>query len=82
MANINVAKRLERISADLSEVAKFIWLYHGIPEKDAMLIDTQATDIAVQAASVAALAREARGDRRAPDRIRKAVRRALGFTYP
>jgi len=81
MANMNVAKRLEKISNELSEVVKYVVQYHGVDSKEARLVDNIATDIAEQSAALAGLARESQGDRSA-GKLRKQVRKALGFTVP
>lgn len=87
MANIRVKAALERIGAELSRVRSQV-SYSGISKKDARLIDNMATDIAVEAAMIAAEARAVNLEglnmpaSRAPDRLVMRVRQALGFTYP
>lgn len=81
MANVNVRKRLERISRDLEVVGKQVTMYSGISVKDARYIDTLATGIAEQAAMVAEKARLTQGDLSARMLVLN-VRKALGFTYP
>jgi len=81
MPNIRVRPALEKISKDLSKLMNHIAEYSGIPSKDALFIDNEATAIAQQAAQLAAAAREVQGDRSA-DRVVHDVRRALGFTRP
>jgi hypothetical protein len=81
MANINVKKRLERISDDIDQVLKHIAQYSGVDRKEAPFIDNLATGIAQQASRIAAAARATEGDRTAPN-LPKKVRKALGFSYP
>lgn len=81
MANVNVPAALARASADLEKTLKQISMYTGVSAAQAVLIDNEATSIAVMAARIAAEARAARGDRSA-SRLVRAVRKALGFTNP
>jgi len=81
MSNINVRKRVERISNDIDQLVKHVAQYGGIDKKDAMFVDNIATSIAEQASRLAAVARAVQGDRSAPDLPAK-IRKALGFTYP
>ena len=81
MANVNVPAALARASADLEKALKQISMYSGVSAAQAMLIDNEATSIAVMAARIAAEARATRGDRSA-SRLVRAVRKALGFTNP
>lgn len=81
MANIRVKTALERISYEMSRVREQISHHSGVSEKDARLIDNMATDIAVEAAVIAAEARRVQGMTNANTLVSK-VRKALGFTYP
>lgn len=83
MPNIRVKAALSRISDDIQKVAQHAKLYSGIDEKEALLIDNTATDIAVAATHLAVMARKARGlPERSAESTIKAVRKALGFTHP
>ncbi len=90
MANIRVKQALDRIGRDMRRVREFIQYHHGVPHEDAMRIDTEATAICVEAATVAAMARISMGSRRISEsaraygvqRLVKRVRKALGFTHP
>ncbi len=79
MANMNVKRQLERIESDLRKVHEYIRDYHGVSADEARLIDNEATDIAETAASIAAQARLASGNR-SGIRLVGNVRKALGFT--
>ena len=81
MGNMNVRARLDRISKDLTAVVKYIEQYHGVSRDEAVMTDNDATNIAEQAARICQAARLATGDRSATKVVR-AVRKALGFTYP
>ena len=81
MSNINVRKRIERISNDIDELVKHVAQYSDIDAKDARFVDNIATSIAEQASRLAAAARAAQGDRSAVD-LPKKIRKALGFTHP
>ena len=88
MANIRIKSALDRIGNELSRV-RVQTLYSGISAAEARLIDNMATDIAVEAAEIAAEARNViagiRGKEAAAThsaRFVAKVRKALGFTYP
>jgi hypothetical protein len=79
MANIRYKARLERLRAELAHIAHNFRLYGT--ERLADAVDHEATYIAEEAAKLAADARALRGDSTAR-RLVRAVRKALGFTYP
>ena len=78
MANMNVKKRLEKLSNELDQLVTHVVQYSGIDKKEAMLIDTMATSLAAQAARLASEARAAQGQPAAHLLVTR-VRRALGF---
>ena len=83
MANIRIKAALDRIGDDIQKVAKHAEFHSGIEEKDALLIDNMATDIAIAATRLAVMARKARGlPERSGESVVKGVRKALGFTHP
>lgn len=81
MPNINVRKKLENVSNQLDQIIEHVIQYSGIPSKDAQFIDNVSTQICEASARLAALARDAQGDRSAT-RLVTDVRRTLGFTSP
>lgn len=81
MANINVKKRLERLSTELAAVSKHASLYSGVSANEARDIDRVCSDIIQAAAHVAALARAAEGNKSGAGLVNR-LRKALGFTYP
>ena len=83
MAHMNVLKRLERISRELSKVAQHMELYSGVDSLEALAVDTQATQICEQASMLAGDAREvlSHGTQKKV-RLVRSVRKALGFTNP
>lgn len=81
MANINVRKRLEKVSNDLQKIATHIAQHSGVDPKDAPYIDNTSTGIAELAAKISAEAREKMGQRNSHSLV-KGVRKALGYTYP
>ncbi len=81
MPNINVRKKIEKLSDEMDQLLQHVAQYSGISEKDAMFVDNTATALCEGAARLAAEARAVQGDRSA-DRLEKDVRRALGFTSP
>jgi len=78
MANPNVKKQLERIGNELQALNHHVRLYGGISKADAMKIDTEATNLAETAASIAEQARAAYGS--SERGLVTKVRKALGFT--
>jgi len=80
VANINVKKALERIRREINQVGKHIQFHSGVDKRDANLVDDAATDIAVTAAQIAEIARQAAGQRETG--LVKRTRKTLGFTYP
>jgi hypothetical protein len=81
MSNPNVRKRLDNISDELDQLAQHVLHHSGVSAKDALAIDNRCSDIAEQAARIAAEARAAQGNRSGETLVRD-VRRALGYTYP
>ena len=83
MANIRIKAALARIESELQSVAKHAQMYSGVDEKDALMIDNDATAIAIAATQLAVMARKARGQpAKSADAVVKKVRKALGFTHP
>ncbi len=83
MPNIRMKTALSRISDDIQKVAQDAQFYSGIDEKEALLIDNVATEIAVAATRLAVMARAARGlPARNVESTIRGVRKALGFTHP
>jgi hypothetical protein len=81
VANIRVKQGLEKLSNELDKLAKQINQYSGIDEKEAMFVDNVATQMTVQLAAIAGLARTVMGNKSGGKLVEK-VRKALGFTYP
>ncbi len=81
MSNINVRKRVEKLSDELDAVVHHVKLYGGISKEHARFIDNVATSMAEQAAALAGYAREIEGNRSGAS-LPKKVRKALGFTVP
>jgi hypothetical protein len=82
MPNIRVRAAIERISNDINRVGHHIVQHSGIDPKDARFIDNVATDIAVTAAQIAELARQAQGVREKSGSLVRKTRKAMGFTIP
>jgi len=81
MSNMNVRRRVEKLSDDLDSVIKHVLQYSGIDKKDAMFIDNLATEMSAQAARLAGLSRVVQGDKSGAS-LEKRVRKALGYTHP
>jgi hypothetical protein len=81
MDNIRVRTAIERLSNEINSLAKHIASYSGIDSKDARFVDNIATDIAVTATQIAAMAREVEGNTSSKTVVTK-VRKSLGFTSP
>jgi hypothetical protein len=80
MANIRVTRKLTKIINLLAQVNKVAPA--GDSER-AEIVDRYCTDIAETAARLAGWAREQRGYRKgSAKQLTKAVRKALGYTYP
>lgn len=77
----NVTKQLERLSSELAALRSHILQYSGVDAAHAKLVDSLATQIAEEAAVIAAEARKADGNKSGNKLVAK-VRKALGFTYP
>ena len=82
MPNIRVRQALERLRREINQVGQHIVQHSGIDKKDAMVCDDLATDIAVTAAQIAEISRQAGGTSRKPGSLVRETRRALGFTIP
>ena len=81
MANPNIRKRLDNIADELDMLVQHVVQHSGVSAKDALAIDNRCSDIAEQAARIAAEAREAQGNTSGKTLVRD-VRRALGYTTP
>jgi hypothetical protein len=82
MPNIQVKRTITSISCKLNRLEEHVQQHSGINKNEAWDIDDLATDIAVTATRIAALARQAQGKKKKPEVLLRQVRRALGFTYP
>jgi hypothetical protein len=76
---MKIAAQLNRIEKDLGKVLKQITQDKGIETAVAFGVGSTAMAICENAACVAGLAREAMGKKDAKARLRRSVRKALGF---
>jgi hypothetical protein len=81
MPNIRVKARLESLADELQTVLQHVVQHSGVSPKEAVAIDNRCCEIAESAARIAAVAREASGNRTAETVVRN-VRRSLGYTNP
>ena len=81
MANPNIRKHLDNIADELDMLVKHVVQHSGVSTKDALAIDNRCSDIAEQAARIAAEARHTQGNTSGKTLVRD-VRRALGYTSP
>jgi hypothetical protein len=82
MPNIRVRQALERLRSELNRVGTHIALHSGIDQKDAVIVDDLATDIAVTASQIAEMARKRQGSTVPSGKLVRDTQRALGFTTP
>ena len=78
MPNINVLKRLEKISVDLSKLVNHVSKYSGFSSRDVQAVEQEATAVATLAVQLAAAAREYRGDPSSVNSILESVRADVG----
>jgi len=77
MANIRISSRIDKIQRELQQVLTHATHYSGIDKKDAVIIERDAMAIAEMGAMLVDLC-----NGRKPSKTTKAVRKALGYTYP
>jgi len=93
MPNINVKKRLEKLSAEMEKLRQHVLLHSGISAEEAYGIENLAAGICQDAARLVGEAQSARArsaeecidgsdSREYGPKVEKAVRKALGCTYP
>jgi hypothetical protein len=82
MPNIRIRQALERLQSELNRVGTHIALHSGIDQKDAVIVDNIATDIAITATQIAEMARQRQGSTVPSGKLVRDTRKALGFTVP
>jgi hypothetical protein len=81
MSNVNVLKRLEKVSKLMPGAVVQAEQYSGVSRENATRVDNECCGIVEQAVRIAIEARVAAGDKRARNLLKR-VRKALGYTYP